>query len=466
MLKQRRKAQGAAFKVKDEELFTFQENGMNLDPRIARFLERFDQEQIPADPPNSLPLLNKLRDTYSGHRAFSGIDVLFIQHHLGPLVPRIKGMIEDGLDPCRCWFVDVPYSTNLEARQEIRKLGCPEGQAAELFSDPLAPYMQTQQIRVTKALQEVAGRKDPLPLLVLDDGANFVRCMAQFHQTDRSLAEAFRHSRVIEQTTRGHRYLLELGGKMVEAYDFRAVSIARCQTKLRFESPFIGAGVAKALMNALEEQRGGGSRLENIAVIGFGPVGKATTQALIKKLPGRKMDVVDIDPQTHAEIRACGCRPLVELDQEKHYDLVAGCTGYNSFKLHQRCLLADHALLVSGSSAAVEFNREGFIDLADRLPDDEIRVLNRKETQESGIHASITLQHEGKKQFTFLNAGFPVNFDGKMENLPTRAIRATHGLMYAAARQVLQTEKKGFGKIDPTVDEWLYDHALQELESP
>jgi len=152
-----------------------------------------------------------------------------------------------------------------------------------------------------------------------------------------------------------------------------------------------------------------------------------------------------------------------ELPGDRAYDLVVGCKGYASFELGQRRLLRDGAILASGSSAAIEFNRAGFVELADRYPDDEIEVVDREGTIKNGIHATVTIAQEGGKTFSFLNAGFPVNFTGAMECLPARMIQPTHCLLYAAARQVLQEKRPGLSAIDPRLDHWIHEHAVKML---
>ena len=269
---------------------------------------------------------------------------------------------------------------------------------------------------------------------------------------------------MVEQTTRGHRYLELHYQDLKEEYRLSLVSIARCKTKLNFESPFIGAYVSKAINRSLKPHYDNLADLKNIAVIGFGSVGQATAEEVKRRLPEASIDVVEIDKFKHDQIRALDCNPMMELSEERQYGLVVGCTGYNSFKLDQRALLADGAILASGSSAAVEFNRAGFVELADAFPDDEIEVLNRAETRTLGIRAPITFQQEGKKRFSLLSAGFPVNFDGRMECLPYRIIQATHVLLYAASLQALRSRKPGFDPIDADVDNWILTHALNELE--
>ena len=102
--------------------------------------------------------------------------------------------------------------------------------------------------------------------------------------------------------------------------------------------------------------------------------------------------------------------------------------------------------------------------MQDKYPDDEIEVLNREDTIKKGIHAAITIKHENHKRFTFLNAGFPANFDGKMECLPTNVIQATHCLMYEATREALEMKHPGFMVINPDIDEWIYQNALNEIQ--
>jgi len=436
---------------------------MTQDPRIERTLAVFDEEEIPHSPPEDLPLMGKFREHYPDHRAFADVDALFIQHHLGPFVPRIKAMIQDGLDPLRCWFIDIPYSTNTDVRLALRKLGCPESQAAKPFNDPLLPYGCSQSMRVADILRGIASQKNPRPLLVVDDGAYFARALNKFRGLDIEILDAFKDSSVVEQTTRGHRYLQVYARELVEEYRLSLVSIARCKTKLNFESPFIGAAVSRAINRSLQSHYDNYADLRNIAVIGFGSVGQATTAEIRRRLPEASIDVVEIDKLKYDQIRALGCNPVMQLPEEGQYDLVVGCTGYNSFKLEQRASLADGAILASGSSAAVEFNRAGFVELADAFADDEIEIVNRGETRSLGIHAPITFQQELKKRFSFLNAGFPVNFDGRMECLPARMIQATHVLLFEAARQALRSRNPGFEMIDAERDAWIFNQALNEL---
>jgi len=251
------------------------------------------------------------------------------------------------------------------------------------------------------------------------------------------------------------RLLLELGMPIV--------SIARSFTKLTIESPFIGGSVARALGRAITIGPGSRTTFGRTLVIGFGPVGRATVSALADLPHANLVDVLDTDIATASAINAAGAEPLHELPAGRSYDLVVGCTGYASFPLYGRFLLADEAVLASGSSGAVEFNREGFIELADADEHDSVEVADRADTLRRGIHTTIIIRDnaEGHERvFSFLNAGFPVNFDGAMECVPAVAIQATHGLMLAACHQALRSRTPGLHSLDPAADRLIAELAV------
>jgi S-adenosylhomocysteine hydrolase len=434
-----------------------------LHPRIASALKAFEHEEIPNEVPQELPLLDEFREAFPSEQPFANLDVVFIQHQLGPLIARLGAMVDDGLDPERCWFIGIPYSTNDRVRRELSLRGHPEDQLAGLFSDPLACYSDAQSSRVERIMRAVADRSDPQRLLVVDDGAYFARFLKSQKGKEPELLRAFHGTVVVEQTTRGYRFLDEEARDVIKECSLFVVSIARCKTKREVEGPFIGAAVSRATSKVVERKRL--AEMKSVAVIGYGTVGAATVDRLVAKATRASIDIVDISPEARksAALVSPRCNPLAALRDEARYDLIVGCTGYTSLRLEQRKLLADGAYLVSGSSAAVEFNRARFVELADGAPDDEIEILDREKTIRGGIHATIRFRHEGGRTFSFVNAGFPVNFDGRIECLPPRLIQATHCLLYAAALQALRQQEPGLDRIDRQTDSWLHERAIAAL---
>lgn len=441
---------------------------MGYKTKIEQALQAFYHEQIPEKVADELPLLRAYAARIPNRKIYDNTDAVFIQHHLGPFIPKIVTMVENGLDKKHCWFIDIPYSTNAEVRSTLEKLQFPADQMALPFNDPIEDYDENQSQRVSFLMLKLAKRDISRKLLVIDDGAYFARFLRKlmFHAPE--LKQAFANACIVEQTTRGHRFLLSYGEELAAFFNVKMVSIARCKTKIKFESPFIGAAVARAIMNSLKNTSL--LQIRHIAVIGFGAVGEATVNQIAAKTHGSAIDIVEVSKQKLNKIRGLNklfprnhFRGVRSLDTTKRYELVIGCTGYNSFRIDQRDMLADKAILVSGSSAAVEFNRAGFVELADRYPDDELMIREKEKTRKKGIHATIRLSLEGGRTVSFLNAGFPANFDGKMECLPMRMIQATHTLLYAAAVQVLEQQKSGLSAINQKDDEWIFENALNAL---
>jgi hypothetical protein len=158
----------------------------------------------------------------------------------------VRGFVESGASIERIWHVDIPYSTDTEVNSIItRELGRAK-QCLPLFSDPLADYAAAQMLQTAHILRQIAS-SGPRRLLVVDDGAYFLRTLLMLSAIGDPAASRLRGACVVEQTTRGHRFLESRRVEIV-AHGIRAVSVARTRTKLEFEAPFVEATVASALM--------------------------------------------------------------------------------------------------------------------------------------------------------------------------------------------------------------------------
>lgn len=439
---------------------------MNDNPIIQKALRRFWDSELTEELPESLPLVAEFCKNRLASETFASIDVLFIQHHLGPFIPRLRAMLNHGLEVSRCWFVDIPYSTNKRVYEELGKMGFPGNQRCKPFDDPIAPYSRRQLERVAYLIRLLANQANKRRLLVVDDGAYFIRTLSHLLSRDRELVMSFkeRGTYVVEQTTRGHRYLEKKEGEeMLKSLNVPAVSIARTYTKYDLESPFIGAAVSRGVVRALRKSGRSGNGLGRVLVIGFGPVGQATTEQLLELKPEKPIHVYDKKwKRLQKEIEKTGAHALQGFPEEGSYNCVLGCTGYASFPIKKIGILANNAVLVSGSSAAVEFNREKFIDLAYKNDKDDFYVVEPEKTRQAGIHATIDMQ-KGNRRFSFLAAGFPVNFDGCLECLPHLIIQITHGLLLAASQETLFKEP-GLHKLNYDDDNWFYKWGLHWIE--
>jgi len=438
-------------------------------PIIQKALEKYYNSDIPNRIPQFLPIVEKFCEEKLTQDSFANMDVLFIQHHLGPLIPRIRAMIGCGLDISRCWFIDIPYSTNIRVREELRRMGCPDNQMVRIFNDPIDPYSRRQLERAEYLIKQLAYQNNS-KILVIDDGAYFTRTLNRLMYRDKDLILRFKERKtcIVEQTTRGLRYLNKKGKKILKYLNIPAVSIARTNTKYTLESPFIGASVSLGIINKLKETGRLSNDLGRILIIGFGAVGKATTQALLDYKHTKSIDVYDINENLHGEIESIGnpgdTQAFSTLPQKGPYNTIFGCTGYASITSEKELnILAQNGVLISGSSAAIEFNREKFIDRAYKSDKDGFFIIDAEKARINGIHSSINMQLKNK-QFSFLNAGFPANFDGQLECVPYQIIQLTHGLLIAAAQESL-FQSPGLHPLNSHDDEWFYDQGIEVFKN-
>jgi len=304
---------------------------MMSDERIQNALKKFST-YIVDDFPSSLPLLDNFR---LAHRrkgdSLASLELLLIQHNLGGLLPRLEALFEEGISPERTWLIDIPYSTNERVRQEIpKRFGIPGLQIASPFRDPIAPYSTLQLRRVEEIVYHLGNRLSQSHLLVVDDGAYFVRALRNIEEFEPCFHNAFRgRTAIVEQTTRGHRYLEEQEYKRLveDTLEAPVVSIARCSTKREFEAPFIGAAAVRGLINAFNRERIDMNDLDSIAIIGFGPVGQSVFNALKNFSHKGPIQVVDTDERKHQRIKELGGDPCISLPNGYKFDLVIGSTG-------------------------------------------------------------------------------------------------------------------------------------------
>jgi hypothetical protein len=135
------------------------------------------------------------------------------------------------------------------------------------------------------------------------------------------------------------------------------------------------------------------------------------------------------------------------------FDLIIGCSGSNSFGIGDYVFLNDNAILASASSGSVELSREEFIELAASHDKDDI-VLHREGLEETNIHSNLHFTLIDKK-VTFLNGGFPINFDGRVNCMPAHYIQPTPVMMVEAARMTTGFLEKGEHTLTPAFSEWL-----------
>jgi hypothetical protein len=289
-------------------------------------------------------------------------------------------------------------------------------------------------------------RLPPDKLVVLDDGAYFLEAAMTFRKQLPNLA-------VVEQTTRGVTKMKESPAMARYARRYPVVNVARCTPKLELEAPWIGLSVLLSLTRHLALLARRSQHFAVLAdspclVLGYGAIGR---QVALHLRPVANVLVFDNEKTRSDLAHSEGFElwnPLEQIDSSHpiQFKLVVGCTGRASFRVGDQVFLDRHAVLASASSGAVELSRNDFIDWAVASRYDDISIRSRGLIP-SRIHQPLRMQMVDRK-VVFLNAGFPINFDGRLNSIPSRYMQATAMLMVHGALQALNTSQSGLIDVD------------------
>jgi len=410
--------------------------------------------QLNDEIPYRLPILDRWLETAAQDLPLKGVAGLLIQHQLGNHVPQTRALIELGMAPEDIYWIDIPYTSTPAVRKALQTLGIPA--ANFLISDfkLLDNYAQFQRLRVQGFLRWLFG-KPPKHLLVLDDGSYVLEALACLKSRPQAIS-------IVEQTTRGLIKIEESAALGFCSNEFPIVNVARSRPKTLLEPPFIGAAVCDALKRKLGKRWVFGPT-DHCLVLGYGAIGQQVALFLneAQGIPRDRIHVNDPLGDRMESAAAAGFKNWSRDTFDIRFKLVIGCSGRDSFKLGDYALLEDGAFLASATSGTVELSREHFIELADSSPDDDIWIV-RKGLDEMNIHGNITV-HFIDREAIFINGGFPVNFDGRINCVPAHYIQPTPTMMCAAAVQAHNSSGKGLISLDPSFCSWLEREFRREL---
>jgi S-adenosylhomocysteine hydrolase len=410
--------------------------------------------QITDEIPLRLPLLDRWLERAVEDQPLAGVTVLNIQHQLGNHVPQTRALIELGASPRDIYWIEIPYSATPQVRDVLYGLGIPKENILVSDFRLLDNYTHYQRGRVQQFIR--AYLADPgQRLLVLDDGAYMLETLAALKNPVASIS-------IVEQTTRGLIKLEESAALAERARDIRIINVARSRPKATLEPPFIGVAVTEALARELEVRARVGGAGRRCLVLGYGAIGKQVTCFLSDELGVSRSSiyVFDLLHERMEQASADGFRAWTKTENVR-FDTVIGCSGRASFHAGDYVYLDDGAVLASASSGTVELSREDFIELADAVPDDDISI-ERDGLDETSMHSDLVF-HFVDRDATFLNGGFPINFDGRVNCIPPHYIQPTPTMMCAAAVQAASSTETGLVELDPGFSRWLDREFRLEL---
>lgn len=350
--------------------------------------------------PTEVPALDAVKKTVP-RDVLNGRGLCAVQHLFPTLVPLVEACIDKGMDPKAMHILGTPYSSNPLVAAYLRILGV-HVMEAEGVGGNTREFEEHRVREIGVFLDEVArsGASPPKGWKILDDGG-LLQCAIAGHKEIEGLDAAQLKSLfppettdAVEQTTRG---LTELDKHPLM---YRTVTVANADGK-KEEGGIIGWSLAEALLHELR-QTGRLQNVHHITLVSAGTVGLATAREL--RDLGFEVTVVDRDETKRLAAKAAGFSVAPEVaDTLGDCDLIYSCTGKTALDGHG---LADwDGVIASGSSAAIEYNR------------DQINALRAE-------------------PITELNRGRPMNFSGDgYENLTPAAIGLTRALLFVALTQ-------------------------------
>jgi S-adenosylhomocysteine hydrolase len=416
--------------------------------------------QLSDEIPRRLPILDRWLGRAAQHRPLAGVTVLMIQHQLGNHVPQAQALLDLGVAPHAVHWIDIPYTSTPTVRDALCELGIPtENMAVNKFSvlDKYAPF---QRSRVQHFLLELFENPPEL-LLVLDDGSYMLEALAGLRRRPRPKIA------IVEQTTRGLIKIDENAALRYASRNFPIINVARSRPKMTLEPPFIGIAVTDALRQRFGRAVCVGPK-DRCLVLGYGAIGQQVA-AFASRMQGFSRRRVYVFDKVKARMRRAKADGFslweknrsLQKTQPLRFRFVIGCSGRASFTIGDYVFLEDGAFLASASSGTVELSREHFIELADSNDDDDM-WLDREGLDQTNVHSDLRF-HFVDRDATFVNGGFPVNFDGRVNCVPAHYIQPTPTMMCAAAVQAVRSTKKGVLPLGDAFGRWLDAEFRAEL---
>jgi hypothetical protein len=297
-------------------------------------------------------------------------------------------------------------------------------------------------------------------MLLIDDGGRAIRML----HSDR-FADIRDRFTCVEQTRCGIRTIEDLRLRIP------VINVAESWVKLEHESPMIAESVNRELARKLAAMRSAGIRIGRRAlIIGYGAIGRAVGSEL--RDDGWEVDVYDADARRLTDAAGDGFGPHEDLRRALRLGgVIIGCTGKPVLDRPDYALIPEGAILISASSADVEFRSWQLRPVGDCLGrpetwtaggtdaegEDPTAVARDRDRDQKHPCFSLYRVQYGPRRFYLVNGGFPVNFTGGVDPIAPSKIQLTRSLLHLAAVQASRTWAPGLHELDDASQRLLID---------
>jgi S-adenosylhomocysteine hydrolase len=401
-------------------------NARTTDAELATQLARL--EQIP----EKLAVLDKIVDglVSAKSKPFANTEILAIQHLLGPQVAMFDAARKLGMAPGRSSIVGIPSSVSDTVVSTL------EDKGFEVRVPPLD--LEAWYGMVKDAMEEriASALKHHRKIVVFDDGGLVPMMFERWPH----LAEHAHLFRIVEQTTRGIT--------VADGVDLHSPVVNVAQSWAKYvEGPMVGSTVQQKLLRRLAGINVDDIKGKHIGVNGFGTVGAPLAEFL--RAQGAIVTVMDLGEDAQKRAREAGFDVVDGNDDKaraKFYgkqDILVGATGHQSMTAADIENMKDGAILGSSSSKLVEIDVETLKALSKR---GRIEVIDA-----DSFPPTVRYHLKDGRKIDLLASGFPMNFDGSVEDVAAERIQLTMGLMLAGALQAAGVSAAGLHRLDPRI---------------
>jgi S-adenosylhomocysteine hydrolase len=359
---------------------------------FKKYLIKTAQTDSVPQPTSSLPLLDWFASNVTSHRLHD--HAIIVHTHLLPNNVPLFRHLAHLVGANRIFVIGKPYSTIHSAYLQIALAGI---EIITINLKPGVPYgfaakegIEILWHRVLESRKYHTFSK----LIILDDGGDVWTSIPWEKVGDLQIAGT-------EQTQRGISRILDTRMKLPSI-----ISTATSGIKKEIESVFIGQSVIRKLNEKINYQT------QKIGILGMGSIGKAIYAELLKRGIGCfYYDPLNIN---------LGAGRLSSIDNllDKS-DVIIGASGVNVLQEVPFERIQGHKILVSVSSADVEFSS----------------VLQFQDNITSNFFSDIEIKVHEKLSFRVLNGGYPINFDRTIDSTPDDEIVLTRCLLYMGMMQ-------------------------------
>jgi len=339
---------------------------------------------------------------------FSKTLIIACQHLLGTQLSLFKELFQKGLEPRNLFLIGKNYSTSGDVYQEFLKQDVQVALESKEYNSKLSFDVQFQkhiETFLTRVKNSVSF-KDYSRIIIVDEGGHLL-CSRHM------LEGPFLDTVGVEQTSSGYEKIKH------KQFDFPVINVARSYSKLESEAPIIAGLVVRKIKEYL---RAASVSNPNILVVGQGPIGVCTKDLLQQDFTVKAYDVLSHKSDLEGDYRK----------ELQNFNVIIGATGKPILTPEDFPLLKKGTHLISISSSDREFSGV---------------ELRRRSGAGDDIHT--TIESDG---IFLVNSGFPINFTGGVESLPTKDAQLTVSLMLASMYEAnTNLLPKGLSELNPKI---------------